>query len=36
VAKLVDDLDTPALISSLGIAEFLAARGLSVSMMRRT
>ena len=29
VAKLVDDLDTPGLVSGLRIAEFLAARGLA-------
>jgi homoserine kinase type II len=29
VAKLVDDLDAPALVSGLRIAEFLAARGLA-------
>lgn len=29
VAKLVDDLDAPGLLSSLQVAEFLAARGLA-------
>jgi homoserine kinase type II len=36
VAKLVDDLDAPALASGLRIAEFLAARGLACGAPART
>lgn len=36
VAKVVDDLDTPGLISGLRIAEFLAARGLACGAPART
>lgn len=36
VAKLVDDLDTPGLISGLRIAEFLVARGLACGAPART
>lgn len=36
VAKLVDDVDAPALVSSLRIAEFLAARGLACGAPART
>jgi Ser/Thr protein kinase RdoA (MazF antagonist) len=36
VAKLVDDLDAPGLISGLRIAEFLAARGLACGAPART
>jgi Ser/Thr protein kinase RdoA (MazF antagonist) len=36
VAKLVDDLDAPALVSGLRIAEFLAARGLPCGAPVRT
>jgi homoserine kinase type II len=36
VAKLVDDLDAPGLVSGLRIAEFLAARGLACGAPART
>ena len=36
VAKLVDDLDAPGLVSGLRIAEFLAARGLACGAPSRT
>ena len=36
VAKLVDDLDTPALVSGLRVAEYLAARGLACGGPVRT
>ena len=36
VAKLVDDLDAPGLVSSLRIAEFLAVRGLACGTPART
>jgi Ser/Thr protein kinase RdoA (MazF antagonist) len=36
VAKLVDDLDAPALVSGLQVAEFLAARGLACGAPART
>jgi hypothetical protein len=36
VAKLVDDLDTPALISGLRVAEYLAALGLACGAPIRT
>jgi Ser/Thr protein kinase RdoA (MazF antagonist) len=36
VAKLVDDLDAPGLVSGLQIAEFLAARGLACGVPVRT
>ena len=36
VAKLVDDLDAPALVSGLQVAEFLAARGLACGAPGRT
>src|SRR6516162_2171404 len=36
VAKLVDDLDTPGLVSGLRVAESLAARGLACGARART
>jgi Ser/Thr protein kinase RdoA (MazF antagonist) len=36
VAKLVDDLDAPGLVSGLRVAEFLAARGLACGAPART